>query len=461
MQRTLPAGARVLGPVLAGAATAWLLWWRLGPVTRGTVWAEDGGLFLRERVALGPVASLLHPYAGYRHLLARLLVDLGYALPTEHYASVLAAGSCIVVGLLAAAVFVLARDVVPSPSLRLLLALLPALLPLAPYEIAGNAANLHWFALWAAPWVLAHRSRSWWASAAVAVLAGLIVLTELQTVLFLPLLVLALAPDRPAARPSRHGLPVAVVAVLCAAAQLVAATTDERTRPAGTPAFGDVAAGFLLQPLAALWGGVDGPAAAVRAVVDDGWVPVLLPAAAVAAVLVGAVLVGPWRVRWIVVALAAASFGVWWASLVANGTAQHWATPAPALAAVPPVRYAAAAGLLLVTALVVAASALVQQGGRLRVVRAPAGRRPGGAARLVGTAAGWAVVALVVVVTVAGVAPGPTRRGDGPEWAAQIPAARAACAGEPAGAAPTDGEGTVPVRTVPWGADVPCSWLLR
>ncbi|MBK0297343.1 hypothetical protein IAE22_36520, partial [Bacillus sp. S34] len=64
----------------------------------------DGGVFLRDRVALGPVDSLLHPYAGYLHLVPRLLVDLGWAMPVEDYALVVSLGACAVVGVVSAAV---------------------------------------------------------------------------------------------------------------------------------------------------------------------------------------------------------------------------------------------------------------------------------------------------------------------------------------------------------------------
>jgi hypothetical protein len=457
---------RVLGPLgllaaaaLVGVATAAISWWRLGPVARGTVWAEDGGIFLRERIALGPVDSLLHPYAGYLHLVPRLLVGLGWALPVEDYAHVMSAGACLVVGVLAAAVFVCAREVVPSWPLRVLLALLPALVPLAPYEISGNAANLHWFMLFAAPWLFAYRAQSWWASGAVAALTVFVVCTELQTVLFLPLLLLAWFPLRSGSgsgagagaglRAWPRAVPVTVVALAGGTAQVVTALTDPRTSAPGAPAFVDVVAGWLLQPLAGLWNPDVG--AAVRSVAAHGWDVVLVPALFLVAVLVAAVSVGTWRARCIVVAFTAASGGVWWAALLANGgAAQDWAHPVAELAAVPPQRYAAASGLLLLAAAVVAASVLI--GRRTRSASSGPERRPGGATRLVGALAGWCVVGLVVVGIVGNVAPGPTRRSDGPVWAAQIPAAVAACDG--------DRSRTVEVRKVPWASEVPCARLL-
>ncbi|MFJ3034257.1 hypothetical protein ACIPC2_07550 [Curtobacterium pusillum] len=443
----VPTVLAVVATVLVGAGVTALTWWRLGPVTRGTVWAEDGGVFLRDRVALGPVDSLLHPYAGYLHLVPRLLVDLGWAMPIEDYAHVVSAGSCVVVGVVAAAVFVLARDVVPSWPFRLVLAAIPAVLPLAPYEIAGNAANLHWFLLFAAPWCFAYRARTWWGSGVVAVLTGFVVLTELQTVFFLPLVLLAWFPRRDAAgaRVWPRALPVTIVAVLGAAAQVVAALTDVRVSQPGSPAFGDVVAGWVLQPFAGAW--VADVGAAVRFVVAHGWAGVLVPLTLLVLVVVAAVAVGAWRARWMIVALALVSGGVWWAALLANGgAAQDWSHPVAALEAVPPQRYAAASGLLLVAASVVSASVLV--GWR----PASTTRRTGGAARLVGVAAGWCVVALVVVAAVGNAAPGATRRSDGPVWAGEVPAAVAACDGDPAK--------VVDVRTAPWSAKVPCSRLL-
>jgi hypothetical protein len=455
MDRTPTSTARLVGRVAATVAvaigTALLVWWRLGPVTRSTVWAEDGGVFLRERIALGPVDSLLHPYAGYLHLVPRVLVDLAWAAPVADYARVVSAGACVVVGLVAATVFVLARDVVPSWPLRLVLAVVPALLPLTPYEIGGNAANLHWFLLLAAPWCFAYRSRTWWGSAAVAVVTAAVVLTELQTVVFLPLLLLAWLPLRDAsgARAWPRAVPVTVVALVGGAAQVTAAITDHRISRPGSPAFADVVAGWVLQPFAGAWDRDVG--AAVRLVVAHGWAAVLVPLALVVLVVVGALAVGSWRSRWMVLGLAVGSGGVWWAALVANGgAAQEWSHPVAALAAVPPQRYAAASGLLLVAAVVVAASVLV--GWRGRSASVPGRGRTGGAVRLLGVAAGWCLVALVVAAAVGNAAPGPTRRSDGPVWAAQIPAAVAACEG--------DRSRVVDVRTAPWSAQVPCSRLL-
>ncbi len=79
---------------------------------------------------------------------------------------------------------------------RLVLAAVPVVLPLAPVEISGNVANLHWYAMALVPWLFSYRARTWWGSGVVALLTLAATLTELQTVLFLPLLALAWWPAR-------------------------------------------------------------------------------------------------------------------------------------------------------------------------------------------------------------------------------------------------------------------------
>ncbi|MBF4626817.1 hypothetical protein [Curtobacterium flaccumfaciens] len=436
--------------VVVGLLTTALAWYRLGPVPRNTVWAEDGGVFLRERIAMGPVDTLLHPYAGYVHLLPRLIVDLGYALPPERYAQVVALAACSVVGGVCALVFVLSRDVVRPWPLRLVLAAVPVVLPLAPYEISGNAANLHWFLLVLVPWVFAWRARSWWAAGALAVVAGVAVLTEPLTALFAPLLLLAWTPRGRAPGPAGRwtALPVTLVVVVALAVQGITTLTSPRALATGSPAVRDVLAGYLLRPVAGAWDPDLG--AVLTAVVEHGWAVVVVPAALLLVVLVAAVVVGPARTRWMVAALAVGSVAVWWVALLANGgDGIRWSAPVAAMAAVPPQRYAAAAGLLLVSAAVVAAATLVDARSWSR-----AAGRTGGPGRLVGALAGWCVVTAVVASAVLHVAPTDTRRSGGPVWAGQLPAAVAACDADPT-------LEVARVKSNPWSSPVSCSWLSR
>ncbi|GAA3336502.1 hypothetical protein [Curtobacterium citreum] len=322
--------------VLVGVVATAAAWYRLGPLTRATVWAEDGGPFFRDRLAAGVDGSLLRPYAGYLHLLPRLVVDLGFARPIEQYAVTIAGACCVVVGVVAGAVFVLARDLVPSWPLRLVLAAVPVTVPVVPYEISGNAANLHWFMLVLVPWLFAARVRTWWAAGSIAVLALVAVLTEPQTLLFAPLLLVAWWGRARVA--GLRALPVTLAVVVAGAAQVVTALTTERASRPGHPTVGDVGRGYLLQPLAGAWTRHVGTVAA--AVDRHGAVVVLLPVVVVLALVAAALVVGGWRARAQVLALAAGSVVVWTAALVANASADGgWGEqPVAAFVGAPPTR---------------------------------------------------------------------------------------------------------------------------
>lgn len=495
-----PPGARwrsTLAAVAVGLLAAWTAWWRLGPVARGTVWAEDGGLFHREHLALGSLGSLFHPYAGYLHLGPRLVVDAAFLLPVEWYALAVSATCCLLVGGVSAAVFVLARDVVPAWPLRLVLAAVPVLLPTAPWEVTGNAANLHTFGLFLAPWLFARRARTLPGALVLALVTVLVVGTEAQAVLFLPLLLLSWTghPADPArtvaaAHPPTTGLPagrrrsprllalpVTVAALVTGAAQVVTALTTERESAPGDPTARDVVAGFLAQAVGGLWRA--DVAAVGRAVVAHGWVVVAVPAVVLGVLLVLSVAValrgGRRRTAVLVAALAVSSGVVWTAALVANASANgRWSRSAPAsLLDGTPSRYAAAAGLLLTAALVVAAAVLVDAPARAAGVRpaslpgraaadartrastgpAEVGRgRTGGASRLVLAAAGWCLVALLVASWVTNL-PGASQRDAGPTWQPQFADALATCRADP--------DSVLRIRAQPWSSRVPCALVLR
>ncbi|PZE89506.1 hypothetical protein [Curtobacterium sp. MCBD17_008] len=467
--------------VLVGVLAAWTAWTRLGAVARGTAWAEDGGLFLRERIAFGPVDTLLRPYAGYLHLGPRSVVDAALLFPVDRYALAVSAICCCLVGAVCAGVFVLARDAVPSWPLRLVLAAVPVLLPAAPWEVSGTAANLHTFGLFLAPWLFGYRVRTWVGAVALAAVTVLVVGTEAQAVLFLPLLVLSwlpsptgsvapaaaggpVTPGRPGSpdqlgTPGRRGtsgrllaLPVTVAAVVTGAAQVVTALTTERESERGDPTARDVLSGWLLQTVGGLWRA--DVASVGRAVLDRGWSVVALPAVGIALVVVIAVVLAAVtrrrRAAVLAAALAVGSAATWTAALVANASADgHWSRSGPgSLVDATPSRYAAAAGLLLTAALVVAASVLVDG----HVLRSRVSGRTGGAARVVLAATGWCVVALVVTSWVANL-PGVAQRSVGPAWQPQFADAEARCRADP--------DAVLRVRALPWDAHVPCALVLR
>ncbi|MGU3410093.1 hypothetical protein ACLBWP_08305 [Microbacterium sp. M1A1_1b] len=448
MERAPRTLSTAIAALVVAVCAAGVAWYRLGPLTRATVWAEDGGPFFRDRVAYGAGESLFHPYAGYLHLLPRLVVDVGFVRPIEQYAVTVAATCCVVVGIVAGSVFVLARDLVPAWPLRLVLAAVPVLVPVVPYEISGNAANLHWFMLVLVPWLVSARVRTWWSSAVVALLAAAAVLTEPQTLLFLPLL--AVAWWRPTTAERLRALPVTIVVVAAGTLQVVTALTTYRPSHPGDPTVRDVVRGYLLQPVAGAW--TRGVGSVADAVGRHGWVVLAVPVAVVAVLVVAALVVGTWRARIQVLALAGGSVAVWTAGLVANVTANGgWGERAVAeFVGAEPSRYGAASAVLLTSAVVLAAAVLADA--RTWSLRRPASRR-GVVAGLAGGTAAWVAIAVVVAAAVTNVAPGVTQRSDGPAWAPQVQAGVTACRADPSG--------SVEVRTAPWRTAVPCALVLR
>lgn len=421
-----------LSTVLVAVATAVLAWVRIGAPARGVAWAEDSGRFLTDRLVLGPVRSVWHPYDGYLHVLPRLVVDAAVATGRiDLYALTVSALSCAVLGAVCGTVFALARDVVRSWPLRVLLAVVPAVIPLAPVEIAGTAANLHWYLLFAAPWLLAHRPRSWWAAGATAAAVGVVTTSEIQAAVFLPLLLLG--------RRQVRVLPVAATAVLGVAAQTTAALTHPRsaTHQGGITSFRDMTAGFLAQVVGGSW---DADVRAVGAsVAAHGWWVVAVPAALLVAAVVTALVRAPWPARWMLLATTVGAGLVWYAALIVNRTpGTTWSTFTPSdWADTEPLRYAAAASMFLVAAVVLAADVLLARG------------------RWPWRAAGGALVVVTVAALVAGSGATPLRA-DGPVWAAQVEHRAAHCAAHPGD---TVRIGGMP-RLAGWDAVVPC-WMIE
>jgi hypothetical protein len=149
-----------LGAVLVAAAVAVQLLRLPGGASVNTVWAEDGRIFLAEAKGYGGLGAVGHTYNGYVHLAPRLLAALISAFPLSAAAALLAILAATVVGLVAAFVYVAARDHIPSPRWRLALCASLVLMPVAAHESLDNIANLQWYLIAAAFWALLWRPRS-------------------------------------------------------------------------------------------------------------------------------------------------------------------------------------------------------------------------------------------------------------------------------------------------------------
>ncbi|WP_028651540.1 hypothetical protein [Nocardioides halotolerans] len=215
-----------LAVLLAVVFTA-VAWLRLDGTTRGTGWADDRQ-FVQDGVEQGLWSSLFDPYAGYLHVVPRLVTQVVlWVAPFPDVVIGITLASCVVAGLVGALVFVCSGSVVDHLAARLVLAAITVLVPAAPIEVAGNAANLHWYFLWLAPWLLMAAPTRWLSGFALGVVALLAGLTEIQVAMFVPLVLVD-------AR-SRYRLPVVAGLLLGVAAQVVATVTSPRTEPYGRP----------------------------------------------------------------------------------------------------------------------------------------------------------------------------------------------------------------------------------
>jgi hypothetical protein len=150
-----------------------------------TIYAEDGSVFLGSAYAESTLDSITTPYAGYLHLVPRVLSELVSALPVSWAAAGLAIAAALTTGLLALLVYACTRDYL-APWGRVLSAAVVVLVPVGQDELPNSIANLHWPMLYALFWVLlAKRLNTWLAASAVL----LISLSDPLVVLFVPLAV--------------------------------------------------------------------------------------------------------------------------------------------------------------------------------------------------------------------------------------------------------------------------------
>jgi hypothetical protein len=232
---------------MVAVVSAVAAWFRIPPVARDTLWAEDGRNFIQSALNQGPVFSLFDPYAGYLHTLPRIIASLTVVLtPVTMYAYAITAGACIATGGAAAVVFVCSRDAVAWMPGRFAIAALTVLAPLEPREVLGTAANLHSIMLWMMFWMLLYRPRSRTGSILLGVAALLAAATEIQCLFLLPLLLWGLRDRR--RWPLRTGL------LLGLAAQVLTTVVWPRAQPGNSPVgVGSILYGYLINSLVPIW----------------------------------------------------------------------------------------------------------------------------------------------------------------------------------------------------------------
>ena len=232
--------------IVLGLALSVVAWFRLDPLTRGTLWAEDGVIFLVQRESLGPWRSVIEIYAGYLHVVPRILTNVAVIAPIEHYAIVVTGLCCLLIGGIAGVVYGCTSGVIQSRYVRVAIASTTVLIPTGPIEVMGNMADLHWYFLWLTPWLLLARPSKWHQSAGAGVVALLAGLTEIQTAIFLPLALARLGDRR--SWPASCGIAVGV------AIQISASIVRPRFMGTSeTHGFLDITTGFILNAVVRIW----------------------------------------------------------------------------------------------------------------------------------------------------------------------------------------------------------------
>jgi len=204
------------------------------------VWAEDAGLFLVEAAKTGPWNVIFDGYAGYQHLIPRVATAAILSfVPLSDFAFAVLIVCAVLTGLTAAAVYWLSRDLIPWIPGRLAVACITFLIPSSSQEVVGNLADIHSYCMWLVPWILLSRPRSWAGSAFWAVVAFVCAMTEIQALLFLPLVLLRLHP--------RHRIvwPVFAAFVAGIAWQGVTAVTEPRPSSPAWPGLAGIMEGYL------------------------------------------------------------------------------------------------------------------------------------------------------------------------------------------------------------------------
>lgn len=409
-----------------------LAWFRLPPLARSTVWAEDGTIFLNDAISGRPAEHLFAGYQGYLQFVPRMVADISVkVVDLQHAAEMVTLLSCAIVGLAAALVFWCARDVVASRLLRIVLASITVLAPLAPIELLGNAANLHWFFLWMLLWVFLYVPRTRIGAILLGVVALVCALSEIQLLFLVPLFLLP--------RGSRLVWPPRIGLAIGLAAQIV--TTLLSPRPSHTGGLGGVLRNYvaevvlpnftanramlneLLGPQAFLW----------EALVV---IPFLL------ALVVG-LQCGTRLQRVAMLYLVPGSFVLWVGDAFLNGWGGSPVTYAPFQF----VRYGVVPSMFMLASLVLVAQILLS-------------RPPAASRRTTGRMLGLVAVSALLVTMVVQFVPSETTRSHGPSWQSAIASAQVACRSAP-------GSALQPITTAPrtrtalWRFDIACSRLGR
>lgn len=332
-------------------------WLRVSPADQDVVWAEDGVVFLAEQLDLGTWGALFHPYAGYQHLLPRIFAaGIAELVPLEYYNRAVFAACAVFAGLVAAGVFRLTRGVLRWLPARFFMALVTVVVPLLSLEIIGNLADLHTYCLWLVAWIAVAKVQTRSEGLFWAVVMVIACLTEVQSMLLLPILLVRLIWDR-----SFPFVAVVAGALVGVGGQIVTWIGFPRPVPSDAVITAwDVVVGWLVNAVLPIWNGASESNMVLLSQHGVGLGFIALIPFALAALIV--LLLGRGTERFALAVMLFVSAGTFGGSIMLNPveTFQYGSYSGDEWLSVPVnLRYGAAAALFVLATIPFAASVLV------------------------------------------------------------------------------------------------------
>ncbi len=159
-----------------------------------TVFAEDGANFLKDGLTRSWPGVIFRQYAGYMHLVPRLISGIAALLPLRDAPIVFTLASAMIRAGIAVFIFRASSSHLRAPAFRLLAAAVVITVPSG--ETLDNIANLHWYLIAGAFWAVLWQPRS---RVGVAVATSIVVASMCSdplTLVLAPLVLLRIATLR-------------------------------------------------------------------------------------------------------------------------------------------------------------------------------------------------------------------------------------------------------------------------
>lgn len=291
-----------------GAATI-LAFSRLSVPAQGTIWAEDGAIFLQDAMSRRGILDVFAPYQGYLHVVPRAALKfVARFLSVDDYATAISLLSSGVVALIALLVFHCSKALSGNILVRVAWASITIFVAPGALETLGNFANVHWYFLWLAPWVLLKPAESRGESLLLFTAAVLASLTEILTIMFVPLFLYALMDRRYWA--ARAGL---LVGIVC---QIITTVSYPRSAPSDPVNLGSAIEGWFLHSSSAIVFGTSSQVSKI--ILNFGALPVVLAALPFFLAFLYLLVKGSPQDRMLGVIFVVASTGAWSAAMAFN-----------------------------------------------------------------------------------------------------------------------------------------------